>query len=90
MAKGPGRATESPLSGFTTLRTGGPAERVIVAESDAQLIAAVAAADAAGETITILGGGSNVVVSDDGLPGTVVLVRTRGVDVSVDLSLIHI
>ena len=84
MAKGPVGATESPLSGFTTLRTGGSAERVIVAESDAQLIEAVAAADAAGETITILGGGSNVVVSDDGLPGTVVLVRTRGVDVSVD------
>ena len=80
----PEGATESPLSGFTTLRTGGPAERVIVAESDAELIAAVAAADAAGETLTILGGGSNVVVSDDGLPGTVVLVRTRGIDVSVD------
>ena len=84
MAKGPVGATESPLSGFTTLRTGGSAERVIVAESDAQLIEAVAAADAAAETITILGGGSNVVVSDDGLPGTVVLVRTRGIDVSVD------
>ena len=84
MAKGPVGATESPLSGFTTLRTGGPAERVIVAESEAQLIEAVAAADAAGEAITILGGGSNVVISDDGLPSTVVLVRTRGIDASVD------
>lgn len=84
IAKGSGGAAESPLSGFTTLRTGGPAERVVVAETDAQLIEAVSAADAAGEPITILGGGSNVVVSDDGLPGTVVLVRTRGIDVSVD------
>ena len=80
----PGGAAEPPLSGFTTLRTGGRAERAILAESDADLIEAVSAADAAGEPVTILGGGSNVVVSDDGLPGTVVLIRTRGVDVSVD------
>jgi UDP-N-acetylmuramate dehydrogenase len=75
---------ELPLSGFTTLRTGGPADRVIIAATEGELIEAVATADAAGEPITILGGGSNVVVSDEGLPGTVVLVRTRGVEVSVD------
>ena len=79
-----GGAAQPPLSGFTTLRTGGSATRVIVAESQADLVEAVSAADAAGDPITILGGGSNVVVSDDGLPGTVVLVRTRGIDVSVD------
>ena len=84
IAHEPGGAAELPLSGFTTLRTGGPAERVVVAETDAQLVEAIAAADASGEAITILAGGSNVVVSDDGLPGTVVLVRTRGVDVSID------
>jgi UDP-N-acetylmuramate dehydrogenase len=76
--------SETPLSGFTTLRTGGSAGRVVVAETDAALIDAIAAADAAGEPVTILGGGSNVVVADDGLPGTVVLVRTRGIEVSVD------
>ena len=80
----PGGSAEPPLSGLTTLRTGGPAQRLIVAETDAQLIEAIATADAAGETITILGGGSNVLVCDDGLPGTVVLVRTRGIDVSID------
>ena len=84
IAHEPGGAAELPLSGFTTLRTGGPAERVVVAETDAQLVEAIAAADAAGEPITVLAGGSNVVISDDGLPGTVVLVRTRGVDVSID------
>ena len=80
----PGGAAEPPLSGFTTLRVGGPAARTVVAETDAELIDAVASADAAGEPVTILGGGSNVVVSDAGLPGTLVLVRTRGVDVTVD------
>ena len=84
IAHEPTGAAGSPLSGFTTLRTGGPAERVVVAETDAQLVEAIAASDASGEAITILAGGSNVVISDDGLPGTVVLVRTRGVDVSID------
>jgi UDP-N-acetylmuramate dehydrogenase len=83
-AKEPLGPAEQPLSGFTTLRTGGPAERLIVAETETELIDAIATADASGAPITILGGGSNVVLSDEGLPGTVVLVRTRGIDVSVD------
>ena len=45
--------SEPPLSGFTTLRTGGPAERMVIAETDAALIDAIAAADAAGEPLTI-------------------------------------
>ena len=72
------------IADLTTLRVGGPAARVVVAESAAEVIEAVSAADAAGETVTVLGGGSNVVVSDEGLPGTLGLVRTRGVDVAVD------
>lgn len=83
-AKGPGGAAGPPLSGFTTLRTGGAAEHLIVAETEAQLIDAITTADAADAPVTILGGGSNVVASDSGLPGTVVLVRTRGIDVSAD------
>jgi len=72
------------IADLTTLRVGGPAARVVVAESAAEVIEAVSAADAAGEPVTVLGGGSNVVVSDEGLPGTLVLVRTRGVDVAAD------
>jgi len=83
-AQGPLGAADPPLSGFTTLRTGGPATYMVVAETEADLLEAVRAADAAGEPLTILGGGSNVVVSDAGLPGTVVLVRTRGIDATVD------
>jgi UDP-N-acetylmuramate dehydrogenase len=57
---------------------------MVVVETDADLIAAIAAADTAGQPITILGGGSNVVVADSGVAGTVVVVRTRGVEVTVD------
>jgi UDP-N-acetylmuramate dehydrogenase len=39
----------------------------------------VRSADAAGEPVLILGGGSNLVVSDEGFDGTVIQVATRGV-----------
>ena len=72
------------LAELTTLRVGGPAQHLVAAESEADLIAAVRAADASGSQFLLLGGGSNVVVSDAEFPGTVVLVRTRGINVSVD------
>jgi len=67
-----------PLACLTTLGIGGPAERLVVAEDEAALLGAVRAADDAGRPLLVLGGGSNVVVADDPLPGDVVLVRTRG------------
>ena len=67
------------LSELTTLRLGGPAARVVEAGSESAIIAAVRAADAAGEPLLLLAGGSNVLVADDGFPGTVVRVTSRGV-----------
>jgi UDP-N-acetylmuramate dehydrogenase len=67
-----------PLAGYTTLRLGGPARRFAEAASDVELIAQVWAADERGEPLLVLGGGSNLVVSDEGFPGTVVHVATRG------------
>jgi UDP-N-acetylmuramate dehydrogenase len=69
------------LSEVTTLRLGGPARKVVEATSEEELIAAVSEADAAGEPVLLVGGGSNLVVADEGFDGTVVLVRTRGIAV---------
>ena len=69
------------LAALTTLRVGGSARRLVVAEDEADLVSAVSGADAAGEPLLVLGGGSNVLVGDEGFTGTVVLVRTRGVRV---------
>jgi UDP-N-acetylmuramate dehydrogenase len=67
------------LADYTTVRLGGPARAFVRAETEYELIDAVRAADAAGEPLLILGGGSNLVVSDEGFDGTVVQVATRGV-----------
>ncbi|MEP9362330.1 UDP-N-acetylmuramate dehydrogenase [Nocardioides sp. CN2-186] len=67
------------LADHTTLRLGGPADRWVRATTEAELIDAVTATDAAGEPLLVLGGGSNLVVADAGFPGTVVEVATTGV-----------
>jgi UDP-N-acetylmuramate dehydrogenase len=72
---------QAMLSAYTTLGLGGPAARLTEAEDAEGLVAAVRAADAAGEPVLVLGGGSNLVVADAGFPGTVIRVATRGVDI---------
>ena len=72
------------IADHTTLRLGGPAERWVRATTEAELTEAVVAADAAGEPVLVLGGGSNLVVGDDGFPGTVVEVATRGIAPDVE------
>ena len=67
------------LAELTTLRLGGPAARLVEARDEGALIAAVRAADAAGQPLLVLAGGSNLVVADEGFPGTVVRVMSRGV-----------
>jgi UDP-N-acetylmuramate dehydrogenase len=67
------------LADYTTLRLGGPARRLVEAATDEQIVAEVRAADGRGEPLLVLGGGSNLVVADEGFPGTVVHVATGGV-----------
>ena len=68
-----------PLAGYTTLRLGGPSRHFAEAADDTELVAQVWAADERGEPLLVLGGGSNLVVADEGFPGTVVHVATRGI-----------
>ena len=66
------------LADYTTLGLGGPARNFVSAAGDAELIEAVRAADAAAEPVLLIGGGSNLVISDEGFGGTVIHVNTRG------------
>ena len=66
------------LADYTTLGLGGPAKAFVSADSTHALIGAVRSADKAGEPALLIGGGSNLVISDAGFPGTVIHVNTRG------------
>ncbi|WP_433055874.1 UDP-N-acetylmuramate dehydrogenase [Dactylosporangium sp. CS-033363] len=68
------------LAAFTTLRLGGPAGRLIEVTSEEETLAALRA----GGDQLILAGGSNIVVADEGFPGTVVLLRQRGTRARVE------
>jgi UDP-N-acetylmuramate dehydrogenase len=65
----------APLAPWTTFKVGGPADYLLLADSVDDLRRAAAFAWHSGLPLTILGGGSNVLVSDAGVRGLVVRVR---------------
>ncbi len=71
------------LADHTTFGVGGLAAKLIAATQDAELVDAVQHADAAGAPLLVLGGGSNVLISDEGFAGHVVCVETKGIDADV-------
>lgn len=71
--------TDEPLARYTALRTGGPADLLVVAGSVEALRQAATLAWANGVQCTVLGGGSNVLVSDRGVRGLVILNRAKAI-----------
>ena len=70
---GPDRVKrDEPLSSHTTLRIGGPADLFYEAQNSGELIKAVRLSRSFGVPVTVIGGGSNVLVSDSGIRGLVV------------------
>lgn len=72
------------MSELTTLGVGGPARRFQRATTEDEIVEAVRSADDSGERVLVLGGGSNLVVADDGFDGLVVHIASRGVEESTD------
>ena len=72
------------LAPRTTLRVGGPAQWFTLASSADEVAAAHAWSRAEGVPMTVLGGGSNVVVADAGVSGLVVAVVPRGLTITED------
>ena len=73
-----------PLAKHTTLRIGGPAEIFVVAKSAGGLAKTLRAAKSEGKPFRILGKGSNVLISDEGLPGYVAVLEGEFLEVSID------
>jgi len=78
------------VSAYTTLRLGGPARRLVPAASAEEIVRATRAGYEAGTPVLVLAGGSNVVVGDGEFPGTVVLLRSTGVESKVDGRTVHL
>jgi len=74
-----GLSEKVPLAGLSTLNIGGPARYYVRGESADAVAEAARWASEQELPLLVLGGGSNLVVSDDGFPGLVLHVLVRGV-----------
>ncbi len=81
-----------PLAALTSWRIGGTARYLATVRSPAGVAEAIAFADARMLPVWILGGGSNMLISDDGLPGVVIRMRDMHVDIkqNADTAEVHI
>ena len=78
------RAVVPSLADLTTLRVGGPAASFVEADDETALIEAVSTADDDGVPLLVLGGGSNLLVADEGFGGAVVRDARTGITVESD------
>ena len=70
--------SDEPLSGYTSLRIGGPADLLIVTRELAELGELIQVAQAAGVPSLVIGGGTNILVADAGVRGLVIVNACRG------------
>ena len=69
----------APLAPLCTLRIGGPARYLVEATDEATVVEAHAWAGARRLPVRVLGGGSNLVIADEGVDGLVLRIALRGV-----------
>ena len=70
------------LDKYTSLRVGGPAKSIVNVSTETEIIAAI---EAAGDSpVLIIGGGSNVLISDNGFEGTVIHIANNQAESEVD------
>lgn len=70
------------LSDYTSLRVGGPAKKFVEVSNEKEIIAAI---ESAGDSpILIMGGGTNILVSDAGFAGTVIRITNNKIEEEVD------
>ena len=79
-----------PMSKHTTFRCGGPARFFVRASNAADITAAINAAEKADTPWWIVGCGSDLLVSDAGLPGVVIEIGERMAHISIDEPVVRV
>ena len=74
-----------PLAPYTTFRIGGPARYFVEAASESEIVEGVEFAHSRSLPLFVLGGGSNLLVSDEGFPGLVLRVALKGTEQQGDI-----
>lgn len=69
-----------PLAPKTTMKTGGSARYFFSVQTEDEAVAAVQFAEEHNLPLFVLGGGSNIVVSDEGFPGVVIEMAIQGIE----------
>jgi UDP-N-acetylmuramate dehydrogenase len=69
---------DAPMANFTTWRIGGPADLLVRAGKPEDIITAASWGRGQGMPVTVIGGGSNLLVGDRGIRGLVIVARTPG------------
>jgi UDP-N-acetylmuramate dehydrogenase len=72
---------DAPLAPLTTFKVGGPADWLVTARTAGEIRAAILAARQCSVPVSVLGGGSNLLIADEGVRGLVI--RVRGGEVSL-------
>lgn len=80
-ARGLELTADAPMAPLTTLRVGGPADRLAAPESVDELVTLLEAAAQAGVPVFLLGKGSDIVVADEGIRGLVLRTRADAVEI---------
>src|SRR5438128_2633842 len=68
-----------PLAPLTTLHVGGPARWLVETHSDSDVVEAFKYAAERNLEVFVLGGGSNILVSDHGFNGLVIRISNKGI-----------
>ena len=76
---------DEPLSKHTTLKVGGPAKYFVIVDSITKLGGLLKYLDAEGVLYIVMGGGSNMLVGDDGFDGVVIKVQSSECEVEGDV-----
>lgn len=79
-----------PLAGFTTAQIGGPAAGLVIADSVASLEEAVSACWQLDIPCKVLGNASNVLISDRGFDGVIVINRAKSIRFNLDRELVTV